>query len=78
MRSNVTEAQRRLLLAIRDFGGTGWCEIELQFMSGNAVPERLEAAVCARVAGALRRKGLIVDGDDGPELTDAGARAVST
>ena len=75
--AKLTAAQRRMLRAIDDYAeeGSGWAEVELQFLSNSAVPRYLEASICKSVGDALVRKALIVD-NDGPQLTELGREAL--
>lgn len=74
----LTTAQRCMLRAIDDFAdpGSGWAEVETQFMANRSLPRYLEMAICKSVGDALVRKGLIVD-EEGPQLTALGREVLS-
>jgi hypothetical protein len=69
-------------MAVADYGdnGEGWAEVELQFEcstpTSEAFPSHLWPSLCARVFGALERKGYIARAPDGPRLTAYGKQTV--
>jgi hypothetical protein len=74
----LTSAQRCMLRTIADYAeaGSGWGEVETQFLSSNRnLPRYLEASICKSVGDALVRKGLIAD-EEGPALTALGIEAL--
>ncbi len=76
----LTTKMRKMLEVVRDFGGTGYAEIECQwggYDTGNDSRDlHLNHMVCRNLCNALIRRGLVTESEDGvwcgPMLTDAG------
>ncbi|HZL94718.1 MAG TPA: hypothetical protein VFB99_13775 [Vicinamibacterales bacterium] len=72
----ITKPQATLLRCIEQHGDSGWSEVELQYFAFRPTdgPWCFESFVLARVMDALVRRGMAVNTDEGPRLTEAGER----